>query len=165
MTNPEAVEVLVERAERDIRGAIWNGLRASGLNQEFAQIYIRAIMAEPLMSRALAALSSAPVAGAHVLDDSGLACSCHARFSTRWEAAEHAGLAHGGPLGALSHASPVDEGPWDRQVLAAATMAADAMPAEIAKRPLGASTPKDTGEGQDYIGGVWVPAPDEEGAG
>lgn len=59
ITNPEGE---ADDVERDIRAAIWNGLRASGLNQELALIYIRAIMAEPLMSRALSALRS-PNAG------------------------------------------------------------------------------------------------------
>jgi hypothetical protein len=36
--------------------------------------------------------------GEHVLDASGYNCSCHARFSTRWEAAEHAaGILTGPP--------------------------------------------------------------------
>lgn len=58
-------------------------------------------------ARYLASLvTEAPPAEVHTLDESGYNCSCHARFSTRWEAAEHAGLPHGGPLAALTKPTP-----------------------------------------------------------
>jgi hypothetical protein len=48
----------------------------------------------------------------HTLDESGLVCSCHARFSTRWEASEHVGVSTGGPLATLSPS--IEEGEVER---------------------------------------------------
>lgn len=61
MVDPTRDEIAAkcEDFERDIRISLWNGMSKSGVSQDFATIYIRAIMAEECMKRALAAYEGA----------------------------------------------------------------------------------------------------------